>query len=255
MKPQCLYPPRQSLVRAFLIPPPIQLLLIPQRRVRPSRPPLLRHRLRDLHVIQAILLDRLVIKPRTIARLPLRATDHAEFCAAAAGHVVTALLELDRRGAVETPLPALFLRDLGEASGCFVLWAVATCVPPSVASAANFCAAAAAFPVFTPAGRAPGGVEVDVGRLDPLAAAAGGAVDAILGGVFLVLLIPLHFETEIEKFVDMFQGDVVGGAAFGRHVLRVGDGEGEDAAEARVAHAVGAGEFGGSGDRDVGEAG
>lgn len=128
-------------------------------------------------------------------------------------------------------------------------------MPPSVARAANFCAAAAAFPKFTSAGRAPGGVEVDIGGLNPLAAAAGGAVDAILSGIFLVLLIPLHFETEIEKFVDVFQGDVVGGAAFGWHVLRVRDGEGEDAAEACVAHAVGAGEFGGFRDRNVGEAG
>jgi len=96
---------------------------------------------------------------------------------------------------------------------------------------------------------------VDVGGLDPLATAAGGAVDPVLGGIFLVLLVPLHFETEIEKFVDVFQGDVVGGAAFGWHVLRVGDGEGENAAKARVAHAVTAGEFGGSGNRDVGEAG
>lgn len=206
-------------------------------------------------MIQAILLDRLVIEPRTIARFPLRATDHAEFGAAAAGHVVTALFELDRRGAVETPLPAFFLRDLGEASGCFVLRAVATCVPPSIARATNLCAAAAAFPVFTPTGRSPRGVKVDVGGLDPLAAAAGGAIDAILGGVFLILLIPFHLKTEIEELIDMFQRNVVGGAALRRHVLRIGDGEGEDTAQARVAHAVGAGEFGGTRDRDVGEAG
>lgn len=206
-------------------------------------------------MVQAVLLDRFVSKPRAIARLPLRTADHAEFCAAATGHVVTALLELNRCGAVETPLPTLFLRDLGEASGCFVLRAVATCVPPSVARATNLCAATAAFPVFTPAGRAPGRVKMDVGGLNPLTAAARGAVDAVFGGIFLVLLIPLHLETKIKKFIDVLQGNVVGGAAFGRHVLRIGHGEGEDAAEACVAHAVGAGEFGGLGDGDIGEAG
>lgn len=48
---------------------------------------------------------------------------------------------------------------------------------------------------------------------------------------------------------------MVRGTAFGGHVLRVGEGEGEDSPEAGVAHSVGAGEAGGTGGGVGGEAG
>ena len=59
-------------------------------------------------------------------------------------------------------------------------------------------------------------------------------------------MVPLAFESVVEEFFDVFEVDVLGRAAFGGHVLRVGDAEGEDSAEAGVAHAVGAGEERGS---------
>lgn len=97
---------------------------------------------------------------------------------------------------------------------------------------------------------------MDVRGLDPFAAAARGTVEAVLGRVLLVLVVPFHLELEIEEPVDVFEGDVlVRDAALGGHVLRVGEGEGEDAAQAGVAHSVGAGEEGGAGGGVGGEAG
>lgn len=96
---------------------------------------------------------------------------------------------------------------------------------------------------------------MDMGGLDPFAAAARRAVDAVFGGVFLIFAVPGLFEFQIEEAIDVFEGDVVVRAALRGHVLGVSDGEGEDAAEAGVAHAVLAGEFCGAGGRDVGEAG
>ena len=206
-------------------------------------------------MIEAILLHSLVIKPWTITRLPSQAADHAELCAAATRHVIASLLELDGRRAVEAALPAFLFRDLGESRCGFVIGTFPSGVPAPVTGAADFRAATNTFSIFAAAVGTAGGVEVDVGGLDPLAAAAGGAVDAVFGGVFLVFLVPLHLETPIEELLDMFKGDVVVGAAFWRHVLWVGDGKGEDSAEAGMAHPVGAGEFGGFRDGDVGEAG
>lgn len=96
---------------------------------------------------------------------------------------------------------------------------------------------------------------MNMGGLDPLTAAARRAVYAVLRGVFLIFLVPGLLELEIEEAVYVLEGNVVGGAAFGRHVLGVGDRQGKDAAETGVAHAVLACEFGGPGCRDVGEAG
>lgn len=96
---------------------------------------------------------------------------------------------------------------------------------------------------------------MNVGGLDPLAAAALGAVDPVLRGVFLIFLVPCLLKLEVEEAVYVLEGDVFGGAAFRRHVLGIRDRQGEDAAETVVAHAVLAGEFGAAAGGDVGEAG
>ena len=70
-----------------------------------------------------------------------------------------------------------------------------------------------------------------VGRLDPLATAFCGTVDAVLCRVLLILCVPQDLELVIEEVVDVFEGNVILVAAFGRHVLRVLDGHGEDAAK------------------------
>ena len=202
-------------------------------------------------MVEAILLHSFVIKPRTITRLPSQAADHTELCAAATRHVIASLFELDGRRAVEAALPAFLFRDLGESRCGFVIGTFPSGMPTPVAGAADLCAATTTFPIFAAAVGTAGGVQVDVGGLDPLAAATSGAVYAVLGGVFLVFLVPFHLEAQIEELLDVFKGNVVVGAAFWRHVLWVGDGEGEDSAEAGMAHAVGAGEFGGFGDGDV----
>ena len=126
--------------------------------------------------------------------------------------------------------------------------AVAAAVPAGVAGRAHLGLAPAAAAVVA---LAAGGVRVYVGGLDPLATAFGGAVEPVGGRVFLVFLIPFQLEFEVEELVDVLEGNVGAGAAGRGHVRGVGDGEGEDTAEAGVAHAVAAGEFGGFGDGDV----
>lgn len=207
-------------------------------------------------MLQPILLHSLVVEPRAIAAFPLDAADHAELGLAAARHVVAAFLELDGRAAVVAPLPPFLLRDLDELLRRVVPGADAAAVPAAVARRAHFRPAARAFAVFAARVGAAAAVDVDVRGLDPFAAATRGAVEAVFGGVFLVLLVPFHLEFQVEEPVDVFEGDVlVRDAAFGGHVLRVGEGEGEDAAEAGVAHPVRAGEEGGAGRGVRGEAG
>lgn len=88
--------------------------------------------------------------------------------------------------------------------------------------------------------------DVDVLGLDPFPTTFPRTIEAILGGVFLVFSVPLHFEFRVEELLDVIQGNVVGRATFRGHVLRVCEREGEDAAEAGVAHTVGACEAGGA---------
>lgn len=204
---------------------------------------------------QTIPLHRLVIKPRAITPFPLDAADHAKLRLAPASHVVAAFLQLDRRAAVVTPLPAFPLRDLDELPRRLIFWAYTAGMPAVVTLHAHFCSTPSTFPVFPARVRAAAVVGVDVCGFDPFAAAPGGAVETVLGGVLLVFLVPFHLEFGVEELVDVFEGDVVCGAAFGGHVLGVGEGECENTAEAGVAHAVAAGEAGGAGGRVGGEAG
>ena len=246
-----LYVSRERLVPAFLLPPPVEFFLVAARRVRVRVGDGDPTDLGDVHVGEAVGFDGLVVEPGAVARLPREAADHAELGAAAARHVVAAFLELDRRGAVEAALPAFRLGDLDEFLRRGVLGALAAGVPLVVARAADFRLAPLAFAEFSASVGAAAGVDRDVGRFDPCAAAPCRAVGAVFGGVFLVLAVPFSFETVVEELVDMFQVDAVFGAAGGRHVLWVGCRKGEDAAETGVAHAVFAGQKGGFGDGDV----
>jgi hypothetical protein len=151
--------------------------------------------------------------------------------------VVATFSEFNHGRAVMAALPAFSLGDLHEPLRFFILRTLFLDVPFAVAGAADFCLATAAFAKL-PAGRAVGG---DISGLDPLAATSGGAINAVLGGILLILAIPLHFELEIEELFDVLERDVVGGAALGGHMLRVGDGEFEDAAQTVVAHVMAAG--------------
>ena len=155
--------------------------------------------------------------------------------------MVAPFSELDSCRAVEAALPALFLRDLGESLCCFIFRALPASVPFAVAGYADFRFASGTLAVFAAAIETTRGVKVDVGGLYPFSAAATGAVNAVFGGVFLVFFVPFHFEFRVEELLDVFQGYVVCGTAFGWHVRGISDGHGEDATEAAVAHAVAAG--------------
>ena len=100
-------------------------------------------------------------------------------------------------------------------------------MPLAVTYHADLGPAAAAFAVLAATSGAAAEVEVDVTGLDPFTAAFGGAVEAVAGHVFFVLDVPLFLEFGVEEFVDVFEGDVFGCAASGRHVLGVRDGHGE----------------------------
>ena len=132
----------------------------------------------------------LVIEPWTVARLPLVPTDDAELRRAAACHVVAALSQLDHGRAARAPLPALFLGDLDEAFCFGVLWTLGGAVRAVVADRADFSTAGFTFADLA----AEGGVEFDMFGFDPGAAVAGGAVEAVAGGVLAELVVPLGLE-------------------------------------------------------------
>jgi hypothetical protein len=207
----------QCFISCFLLSPPIQLIRIPN---------LIRPRLRNIHIRNAIILHLLIIKPWTITSLPLHSTNHTELCHTTTRHVITAFLQLNHRAAIMATLPSLFLGDLDKSSrsGVFRTFFVARVVS-AITCNANFRSTAFAFSEF-PAGVV--GVRVDVGGFDPFPAAAAGAVETVLGGVFLVFAVPFVFELVVEKLVDVAEGDVFVCAAAGGHVGRVGDGHCED---------------------------
>ena len=162
--------------------------------------------------------------------------------------MVTALFQLDECGTVEAALPTFLLRNLGKSQGRFVLGAFAVGVPFSITGRADLGAAPITFAVLTARMR----IDVDICRLDPFAAPFGGTVDAVFGGIFLVFLVPFHFEAQVEEFLNVFERYMVLSAAFGRHMLGIGHRQGENPAEARMAHTVFARQFGRFRDRNIG---
>ncbi|KAL8711265.1 MAG: hypothetical protein Q9225_007143 [Loekoesia sp. 1 TL-2023] len=204
---------------------------------------------------QPILLHSLIVEPRTITSLPLDAANHAKLRFTPASHVVAAFLQLHRRAAVVAALPSFLLGNFDELSRRVISGADATAMPAAVAGDADFRPTSRTFSVSPPRVSAAAGINVDISRFDPFAASTRRTIEAVLGGVFLVFLIPFHFEFGVEELVNVFEGDVVGGAASWGHVLGIGEGKGEDASEAGVTHAVIAGETSGAGGGVGGEAG
>lgn len=162
--------------------------------------------------------------------------------------MVAALFQFDGGRAIEAALPAFLLRNLGKPQRRLVLGAFPAGVPFAIAGRADFGAAPIAFAVLTTRV----GLGVNICRLDPFAAPFGGTVDAVFGGIFLVFLVPFHFETQVEELLNVFERYVILSAAFGRHMLRVGHRQGKNPPEAGMAHTVFAGQFGGSGDGNIG---
>lgn len=197
-----LHPPRNLLINRLLLSPRFGLGL-------PSK---LHHScLRNIHLLQHIrihIVRKIVIEPRTPARLPLRAANDAEFRHAATRYVVAPFLQLHHRRAIVASLPPFFLGGLHEALGVRILGAISRAVEFAVAYHADLCLAAAAFAVLAAAGGAGAEVDVDVTWFYPFAAAPGGTVDSVAGHVFLVLSVPVFLEFVVEELVDVFQGDV-----------------------------------------------
>lgn len=158
-----LYPSRQRLVPQFLLPSPVELLLVPARRITQGDSV----DLRDVHVSKAVGFDGFVVEPRAVARFPLEAADHAEFGTATTGHVVAAFLELDGRGAVEAALPSFFFRDLDKFLRGGVFGTFAAGVPFVVARAADFRLTPLAFAELPASVGAAAGIDGDMSRFDP----------------------------------------------------------------------------------------
>jgi len=163
--------------------------------------------------------------------------------------VIASFLQLDHGATVVATLPSFLLRylDKGDGGGVFrtllITWMVAT-----ITRDADFRRAALAFAEFaTRMVR----IGLDVRRFDPLATRAGGTVESVLGCVLLVFAIPFVLELVVEELIDVAKGDMFFCTASGGHVSWVGDRHGEDAAEAVMAHAMAAGEFGGFEVEDV----
>ena len=155
--------------------------------------------------------------------------------------MVATLLQFDHGTAVETSLPALFLGNLDEfrGGGIFGTFFFQRVVF-AIAESADLGVAVLAFAVFA------AGVNrilVDVRWFDPVATGAGGTVDAVFGGIFLVLLVPLSFEFVVKEPFDMSERDVFGIATFRRHVSGIGHGEGEETFQAVATHPVSTGKL------------
>ena len=165
VKAENLYSSRERLVSYFLVPSPVELFLVSACGIAAAHGD--SAGLRDVHVGEAVGFDGFVIEPRAIARFPLEATDHAEFGAAATGHVVAAFFQLDGCGAIEAALPAFFLCDLDEFLRSGVFRTFTAGVPFVVACAADFHLASLAFAILPASVGTTASIDVDMCRLDP----------------------------------------------------------------------------------------
>lgn len=200
---------------------------------------------------QPVSFDGFVREPGTVARFPLGAANHAEFSVAAARHVVASFFEFHSGFTIEATLPAGLFGDLDEFLRGWVFGTFAGGVPFVVAQAADFRLASLTYAKFPSVIGPAALIFVDVIWFDEGTATAGGAVDAVFGSVFQVFAIPILFEFVAEKSLDLGKGYHVCGAALGRHVLWISNGQLEDAAKTVVAHAVVAFELDGFGYRNV----
>lgn len=120
-------------------------------------------------------------------------------------HVIAALFEFHYSLAAVASLPALLFGHLDDSVGLLVLGAFALGVELAVAQYADLGVACAASCVLA----AIGGVHLDLGGLDPLAASLCWAVQAVSGCVLLELSVPKDFELVIEQPVGILQGNVL----------------------------------------------
>lgn len=148
--------------------------------------------------------------------------------------MIRAFLHLHHGLATATALLSFRAGALEKACGIVVLRAVVILVPLATAGWADLGPAVGASAV--PA--AVFGAQI-LGS-EQLSAAPRWAIYAVLGYVVEVLLVPLPLEAGIEQVLNVLERDSVIGATPGGHVQRIGQGQSEDPANARVAHAMAA---------------
>lgn len=158
--------------------------------------------------------------------------------------MVAPFVQLDHSRAVVALLPPFLLRDLGKLFRGFIFGAFTARVPLAVASATYFGFALTAYAVFTASVGSTARVEMYLSGFDPFAAAFSRAVHPVFGCILLIFLVPLDLEPCVEHGVDVLQGDRIFGAALWRHMMWIGDRQGEDPTEAFMAHAVFTRKFG-----------
>lgn len=152
--------------------------------------------------------------------------------------MVAAVLDFDHRPTTGTTLPRFPSRMLHEPGSLIVSRAFGLAVPAAPAGPADL-GAAAATPTLPAASFA-----AHVLWPHQLTAPARGANEAASAGVLHELFIPLLLEARVKQQADELGGDI-NSAAPRRHVLLwVGEGQFEEFAETRMAHAMAALELG-----------
>lgn len=159
--------------------------------------------------------------------------------------MVAAFLKLNHSLAAVASLPTLVFCHLDETICLLILGTLLPSVELAVAQDAYLGLATTATRIF----HAVRQVHPYLPRLDPLSTSLSRTVESISGRVLLIFLVPQLLELVVEEAFDVPERDVFCRTASRRHMLRVVDGEGELAFEARVAHTMAAPELGGFVDR------
>jgi hypothetical protein len=210
---QSLHAPSQLFVSSLLHPPSVHFFLISGR-------------------IAQMLIDIFIVEPRTVARLPLQTTDHAELSSATTSHVVTAFFQLNHSGAIVAFLPSFLLSSLDELLRSRVFRTFSGFVGFAIADGADSRTTFLALPNLATM------IVSNILWTDPFATRSIDAIYPVLGRVLEVFAIESLLEVVVKKLVDVLEIDMVVCTTPWRHVRRVGDGHLEDAPQARVAHAV-----------------
>lgn len=132
--------------------------------------------------------------------------------------MVTSLLELDHSPATVTTLPTLFFGLSDEFGRLFVVDTILATVVLCIALKTNLGIAFRTLPVSPPV--------VELAEFlgsNKLVAEFSRTVDAVAASMFAVFLVPGFLEVVTKEALYMFKGNLVFGAAFGRHVLGIGD--------------------------------
>jgi len=123
-------------------------------------------------------------------------------------------------------------------------------MPPAIALAANLELATPALTVFLWM-NATSKIDVYVRWFYPFTATFSRTVYAILGGIFLIFLIPFHFKLGIKQPIHVLEWYMVLCTAPRWHVLRVGNRHCEDSFQAIMAHMMTAAKLRGLRARDI----